>query len=133
MKRIMVLALAPLIALALAGAAMIGVTLAITGDGGDAMSPGDIGITETATSRTDLVGEGGCWTRSTRLKLGLVAEYGAAGPNSEIARPLGWWVPVLGDRIHFCNSSDDIRVNVRDWGSQEWIPNVLPDVDALPA
>ena len=103
MKRIMILALAPLIALALAGAAMIGVTLAITGGGGDAVSPGDIGIAETEkTSERFTVTENNCWSRTTHL-------------SREDAEPLAGW----STGIRLCNFEGAITVITKTHGVSE--------------
>lgn len=118
MKRIMILALAPLIALALAGAAMIGVTLAITGDGGDAVSPGDIGIAETATGHSErfTVGVDACW-----IKSGSATRESAAGPDESYsateAQPLAEW----STYIRICNFEDEVSVTVNTAGDRERI------------
>ena len=195
MKRIMILVFALPLALAIAGAAMTGVTLATVGDGSDAAPQGGVGIGEPATVTTEritvgvnscwmqssswtrgaaaesgesdsatgaqplvetyiricnfedevsvttttagerersLVGENDCWSRTTHLRLGLIASHGVTGRATGAEMPGGWWNAQMSESIRFCNFAGDITVITENWPSQQWVPNVVP-ADAIAA
>ena len=105
MKRIMILVFALPLALAIAGAAMIGVTLATVGDGGDAAPQGGAGIAETAAVTTEriTVGVDSCWMQSGSWTRGAAAESGESD-SATGAQPL------VSAYIRICNFGDDVSV-----------------------
>ena len=115
MGRIMILVFALPIALVIAGAAMIGVTFATVGDGGDAAPQGGDGIAEaTEYSRRFTVGVNNCW-----MQYGSVTR-GAAAKSGESNSATGAQPPV--DRstyIRICNFEDEVSVTVRRAGERE--------------
>lgn len=106
MKRFMTLTLAPLIALAIAGAAMIGVTFATVGDDGDAAPQGGDGIAETAEGYSErfTVEVGSCWMQHSTWE-----RESAAGTE-----------PLADPRyIRICNFEDEVSVTTRTAGERE--------------
>lgn len=106
MKRLMTLILAPLIALAIASAAMIGVTFATVGDRGDAVPQGGDGIAETAEGRSEqiTVEVGSCWMQHSKWEREATAE-----PE-----------PLADPRyIRICNFEDEVSVTTRTAGDRE--------------
>lgn len=105
MKRIMILVFALPLALAIAGAAMTGVTLATVGDGSDAAPQGGVGIGEPATVTTEriTVGVNSCWMQSSSWTRGAAAESGESD-SATGAQPL------VETYIRICNFEDDVSV-----------------------
>ena len=115
MKRFMTLAFALLLALTIAGAAMIGVTFATVGEGGDAAPQGGDGIAETATDHSErfTVGVDACWMQYSSWTRESAAEAGES-PSATGAQP-------LADRqfIRICNYEDEVSVTTRTAGERE--------------
>ncbi len=107
MKRFMTLMLAFPLALAIAGAAMIGVTFATVGDGGDAAPQGGDGIAETATASEErfIVGENDCWQKVIRLSRDSASELETPQSATGAETPADW-----SQNIRFCNFAGDITV-----------------------
>ena len=107
MKRIMILVFALPLALAIAGAAMIGVTLANVGDGGDAAPQGGDGIAEAGTVTTEriTVNVNSCWMQSSNVTRGAAAESGESD-SATGAQPLVDW----STYIRICNFEDEVSV-----------------------
>ena len=106
MNRIMILVFALPLALAIAGAAMIGVTLATVGDGGDAAPQGGDGIAEaTEYSRRFTVGVNNCWMQYGSVTRGVAAESGESD-SATGAQPLVDW----STYIRICNFEDEVSV-----------------------
>ena len=116
MKRIMILVFALPLALAIAGAAMIGVTLATVGDGGDAAPRGGAGIAETAavTTKRITVSVNSCWMQSGNVTRGAATESGESD-SATGAQPLVDW----STYIRICNFEEDVSVTVRTAGERE--------------
>ena len=116
MKRFMTLMLAFPLALTIAGAAMIGVTFATVGEGGDAAPQGGDGIAETATERSEriTVGVDACWMRYSSWTRESAAETGES-PSATGAQPLADW-PTF---IRICNHEDEVSVTTRTAGDRE--------------
>ena len=107
MNRIMILVFALPLALAIAGAAMIGVTLATVGDGGDAAPQGGAGIAEAGTVTTEriTVNVNSCWMQSSNVTRGAAAESGESD-SATGAQPLVDW----STYIRICNFEDEVSV-----------------------
>ena len=116
MNRIMILVFALPLALAIAGAAMIGVTLASVGDGGDAAPQGGDGIAETATVTTEriTVSVNSCWMQSSSWTRGAAAESGESD-SATGAQPLVDW----STYIRICNFEDEVSVTTTTAGERE--------------
>ena len=107
MNRIMILVFALPLALAIASTAMIGVTLANVGDGGDAAPQGGDGIAEAGTVTTEriTVNVNSCWMQSSNVTRGASAESGESD-SATGAQPLVDW----STYIRICNFEDEVSV-----------------------
>ena len=116
MNRIMILVFALPLALAIAGAAMIGVTLANVGDGGDAAPQGGDGIAEAGTVTTEriTVNVNSCWMQSSNVTRGAAAESGESD-SATGAQPLVDW----STYIRICNFEDEVSVTTTTAGERE--------------
>ena len=116
MGRIMILVFALPIALAIASAAMIGVTLATVGDGGDAAPQGGDGIAETAPGFTErfTVGVNSCWMQQSIWRYGATAGSGESDRATGAQPPADW-----SAYIRICNFEDEVSVTVRTVGERE--------------
>lgn len=123
MKRFMTLALAPLIALAIAGAAMIGGAAQPVSAAADPGLPPEVGvIPESAEPKAPLNGEVAaardCVTRT------VIARWPVEVHDSS-GYLLGWWV-IRATRTHeYCYPGPRITLIASSW-SRTWQPNPVP-------